>query len=62
MTFVGFLPRVHPLVNVQVCALAEALPTLVTPVRLLPHVQLLVNLENGAGTDAFAALSPVWPL
>lgn len=47
----------HPLVSVHVCALAEALPTLVTLVRLLPHVQLLVNLENGAGTDAFAVLA-----
>lgn len=50
-------PPCGPLVNVQVCDLAEALSTLATPIRLLPHVQPPVDLEDGAGAEGSAALA-----
>lgn len=52
---VGFLPRVDPLVLLQVPRLGETLPTCVAFERPLPCVHSLVDLQIGPRGERFAA-------
>ena len=48
---VWLLSRVSPQVDLQAAILREALPTLITSVRLLPSVNAHVDAQRGLGEE-----------